>query len=195
MSAAPVLVFDLDDTLICSLQDDQGKLYSISVNMNLVSIIYRAKQVGCKILLLTNNINAPYVYRGKEGKFVDHACEELTAAYTAIERACKKKGSPVKGIFDKILTAEDERRRRYNPPNENNYASPVKSLVDVRGMIGHTEGEIFFFDDVQTHQLCKESTFIHIQPPYGRGKDKTRYTSILKVIEAMEARVKRKLKD
>jgi hypothetical protein len=160
-----------------------------------MSIIYRAKQVGCKILLLTNNINASHIYRGKEGKFVDHACEELAIAYNAIGRACNKKAVPVKTIFHKILTAEDERKRTYNPPNENNYASPVKSLVDVRGMIGGVEGEIFFFDDIGTHKLCKESTFIHIQPPYGRGKDKTRYTPIVKVIESMEARVKRKLKE
>ena len=160
--------------------------------MALVSLIYRARQVGCKILLLTNNINAPHVYRGKQGKFVDHACEELTTAYNAIDRACKKRDAqPVKSIFDKILTAEDERRRKYNPPNEHNYASPVKSLLDVRAMIGSTEGEIFFFDDINTHRLCKESTFIHIQPPYGRGKDKTRYTPIVRVIEALEARAKR----
>ena len=191
-----MLVFDLDETLITSLQDDQGNLYCINVNMNLISLIYRAKQVGCKILLLTNNINAPHIYKGKQGKFVDHACDELTTAYNAIDRACKKKDSlPVKTIFDKILTAEDERRRTYNPPNENNYASPVKSLVDVRGMIGPIEGGIYFFDDLQIHKLCKESTFIHIQPPYGRGKDKTRYTPIVKVIEAMEANLKRKLKD
>lgn len=160
--------------------------------MALVSLIYRARQVGCTILLLTNNINAPHVYRGKQGKFVDHACEELTTAYTAIDRACKKRDAqPVKSIFDKILTAEDERRRKYNPPNEHNYASPVKSLLDVRAMIGSTEGEIFFFDDINTHRLCKESTFIHIQPPYGRGKDKTRYTPIVRLIEALEARAKR----
>jgi hypothetical protein len=199
----PVLVFDLDETLIYTSMDDRETIRSICINMKLLSLIYRAKQVGCTILLLTNNPNAVYTYRGTKGKFVDIACDELLIAYNAIGSSCKR--GKVSSIFDSILTAEKDKERTFNVPNKYNYASPVKSLTDVHHMLkGRPAGDIYFFDDLRTHMLCKQSTFIHISPPFGTGHDATHYSPIVKALEELEAvegsdsrtrRQKRKLKE
>lgn len=188
----PVLVFDLDETLIYTSMDDRDTIRSICINMKLLSLIYRAKQVGCTILLLTNNPNSVYTYRGTKGKFVDTACAELLVAYNAIASACKR--GEVTSIFDSILTAEKKEERTFNAPNKDHYASPVKSLTDVHHMLkGRREdGDIYFFDDLRTHILCKQSTFIHIQPPFGRGHDTTHYSPIVKALEALERTSKKR---
>jgi hypothetical protein len=182
----PVLVFDLDETLIYTSMDDRHTIRSLCINMKLLSLIYRAKQVACTILLLTNNPNAVYTYRGTKGKFVDIACAELLIAYNAIGSSCKR--APVSSIFDSILTAEREEERTFNTPNKHNYATPVKSLVDVHHMLkGRPAGDIYFFDDLRTHMLCKQSTFIHITPPFGTGHDTTHYSPIVNALDALEA--------
>lgn len=182
-----ILVFDLDETLIAT----PGKLYDkdidgfilseIKVNHKLLDTIGRSKEKGCQILLLTNNENPPVIFKGERGKFIDLALHELTKAYS-------KKYTATGAIFDCILSAEKvksmkrtylkkridiyyknitgDTRRRY-------YAKPVKSLEDVRRMLGNdVKGEdVYFFDDDATHQLCTECNFIHITPPFGNSEE------------------------
>lgn len=155
-------------------------LKEIIVNHTLLGIIAKAKQKGNPILLLTNNENSTVIYNGKQGKFIDVALDELNKAYSTTY-------GPVKCIFDRILSAEKIKsmKRTYlkkrvdlyfanisGSTRKRYYAKPVKSLDDVRSMIGTVEGEdVYFFDDDDTHQLCKESNFIHITPPFGSGED------------------------
>jgi hypothetical protein len=193
-SGKPVLVFDLDDTLIYTSVRDSSTIDAITINIKLLSIIYKAKEMGCKILLLTNNRNGVYTYKEKEGRFVDIACSELLIAYHAIESTCKPRSRLTKRIFDRILTAEKTEERTYN------HETPVKSLVDVRHML-NIDGpidtrKIFFFDDLATHELCKQSTFIQITPPFNVAYDETDYSPILSALRRIErGTMKRKLKE
>lgn len=195
VSGKPILVFDLDDTLIYTSVRDSSTIDAITINMKLLSILYRAKEMGCMILLLTNNRNDVYSYRGKEGGFVDIACSELLNAYNAIESASKPHSRLTKRVFDRILTAEKTEDRQYD------HATPVKSVVDVRhmlklGLVPLDTSRIFFFDDLASHQLCKQSTFIHITPPFNRGYDETNYTPILSALRRIErGTMKKKLKE
>jgi histidinol phosphatase-like enzyme len=188
----PVLVFDLDETLIATpgrrydASSETFILTDIIINDKLIQMIRNAKERGHIILLLTNNENAKVIFNGKQGKFVDIALEELTEAYN-------RNSSTVEKIFDKILTAEkvDSIKRKYlkkridlyykNVNGQNNiryYAKPVKSLEDIQHMLGYdVKGEdVYFFDDDNQHKLCNECNFIHITPPFGKGEDQTNYS-------------------
>lgn len=195
----PVLVFDLDETLIASEKVYDTTIFAyrltaIKVNETLLEIIHTAKGKGWQILLLTNNENAKVIFNGEEGRFVDISLAELTRAYT-------EKYDQVDHLFDKILTAERGRNSvnnsnsvkrtylkkridiHYKDKNGHNriryYAKPVKSLQDVRNMLGRDikGGDVYFFDDDNEHQLCHESKFIHITPPFsGKGDDTTDYS-------------------
>jgi len=72
----PVLVFDLDETLIATSVVGNG-IEELRVNTRLLHIIHEAKEKGAIILLLTNNPNLQMYYRGEKGNFVDLAVEEL----------------------------------------------------------------------------------------------------------------------
>ena len=195
----PVLVFDLDETLIASEKVYDTaivayRLTAIKVNEKLLDIIHTAKGKGWQVLLLTNNENAKVIFHEKEGRFVDVSLAELTRAYTETY-------GKVDHLFDKILTAERGRNSvdnsnsvkrtylkkridiHYKDKNGHNriryYAKPVKSLQDVHNMLGYPVkgSEVYFFDDDNEHQLCHESNFIHITPPFsGKGDDATDYT-------------------
>jgi len=197
----PVLVFDLDETLIASEKVYDTTIFAyrltaIKVNEKLLEIIHTAKGRGFPILLLTNNENAKVIFEGVEGRFIDVSIEELTKAYT-------EKYGPVDHLFDKILTAERGRNSinnsnsvkrtylkkridiHYKDKNGQNriryYAKPVKSLQDVRNMLGRDikGSDVYFFDDDNEHQLCYESKFIHITPPFsGKGDDATDYSLV-----------------
>ena len=199
-SGTPVLVFDLDETLIATekLYDTTifaYRLTEIKVNEKLLEIIHTAKGKGWQILLLTNNENAKVIFHGEEGRFVDVSLAEITRVYT-------EKYGAVEHLFDKILTAERGRNSvnnsnsvkrtylkkridiHYKDKNEQNriryYAKPVKSLQDVRNMLGRDikGSDVYFFDDDNEHQLCHESKFIHITPPFGKGDDTTDYSLV-----------------
>lgn len=188
-----ILVFDLDETLIATpgkLYDDSIKgfiLSEIKVNHTLLDIIAEAKKKGNPILLLTNNENSTVIYKGERGKFIDVALDELNKAYST-------KYGPVESIIDRILSAEKIKsmKRTYlkkridlyfanisGNTRKRYYAKPVKSLEDVRRMLGmlgmlgnNVKGEdVYFFDDDASHQLCKESNFIHITPPFGNSEE------------------------
>lgn len=185
-----ILVFDLDETLIATpgkLYDDSIKgfiLTEIKVNHKLLDIIAEAKEKGNPILLLTNNENSPVIFKGERGKFIDVALDELNKAYST-------KYGPVESIIDHILSAEKIKsmKRTYlkkrvdlyfanisGNTRKRYYAKPVKSLEDVRRMLGmlgnDVKGEdVYFFDDDATHQLCKECNFIHITPPFGKSEE------------------------
>lgn len=194
----PVLVFDLDETLIASEKVYDTTIFAyrlteIKVNEKLLEIIHMAKEKGWQVLLLTNNENARVIFEGVEGRFVDVSLAEITKAYT-------EKYGPVDHLFDHILTAERGRNSinnsnsvkrtylkkrieiHYKDKNGHNriryYAKPVKSLQDVRNMLGRDikGSDVYFFDDDNEHQLCHESKFIHITPPFsGKGDDTTDY--------------------
>jgi hypothetical protein len=186
--AKPVLVFDLDETLIASVNkyDEEIMAYRVTriiINHKLLKIIHTAKEKEYLVLLLTNNENDKVTFDGVEGRFVDFAVGEITKAYN-------EKYKPVEHVFDKILTAEDSNARKYLKKridthykhNNGNiiryYAKPVKSLEDVRSMLGyHVKGEdVYFFDDDSEHRLCRESNFVHITPPFNRKEDETDYS-------------------
>ena len=210
----PVLVFDLDETLI-----ESEKVYDVSipgyiltgikVNKKLLEIIHTAKVKGCQVLLLTNNENAKVTFNEVEGRFVDISIAELTRVYNETY-------TPIVNLFDAILTAERSRHNgnrlentsnsvkrtylknridiHYKDKNGKNqiryYAKPVKSLKDVQSMLRSIKdtrtlnpSDIYFFDDDSEHQLCRESNFIHITPPFGKGEDTTDYTAIEKKLE------------
>jgi hydroxymethylpyrimidine pyrophosphatase-like HAD family hydrolase len=194
----PVLVFDLDETLIASEKVYDTTIFAyrltgIKVNEKLLEIIHTAKGRGWQVLLLTNNENAKVIFHGEERRFVDVSLAEITRAYT-------EKYGQVDHLFDKILTAERGRNSinnsnsvkrtylkkridiHYKDKNGQNriryYAKPVKSLQDVRNMLGYPveASDVYFFDDDNEHQLCHESKFIHITPPFsGKGDDATDY--------------------
>jgi len=194
---SPVLVFDLDDTLISSekvydVSIRASRIASILVNYTLLEIIHNAKDNGWKVLLLTNNENSQVIFNEEKRGFIEVALAELTKAYN-------QKYTPVLNLFDHILTAE----KRGNNANGNKrtylkkridskytdkngiihiryYEKPVKSLEDVRHMLGYPVkgANVYFFDDDHEHQLCSESNFVHITPPFGKGKDETAYPII-----------------
>jgi len=182
-----ILVFDLDETLIATpgkVYDDSIKgfiLSEIKVNHPLLDIIAEAKKKGNPILLLTNNENSTVIYKGERGKFIDVALDELNKAYST-------KYGPVESIIDRILSAEKIKsmKRTYlkkrvdlyfanisGNTRKRYYAKPVKSLEDVRRMLGNNvKGEdVYFFDDDASHQLCRECNFIHITPPFGNSEE------------------------
>jgi len=180
----PVLVFDLDETLIATRLIG-NVIEELHINTKLLHIIHEAKRKGALILLLTNNPNKPITYAGKEGNLVDIAVEELQKEYIAY-------GSGK--IFDSILTAEGEREFL---PVKNGYRSPVKSIRDVAKMLGVQEKDLdtknlYFFDDLTTHELCKQSRFIHITPPFTGGEDTTNYSLLNDLLGAKGGRRKRK---
>lgn len=171
------------------------RLTEIKVNEKLLEIIHTAKGKGWQILLLTNNENAKVIFHGEEGRFVDVSLAEITRVYT-------EKYGAVEHLFDKILTAERGRNSvnnsnsvkrtylkkridiHYKDKNGQNraryYAKPVKSLQDVRSMLERDikGSDVYFFDDDNEHQLCHESKFIHITPPFGKGDDTTDYSIV-----------------
>lgn len=203
MPTGPILVFDMDETLlstVCEFFPETKELpkhyviHSVSINMKLLSIIYRAIQLRkkgyvCPILLLTNNDNTICIYKKEIKGFVDIGREEIGKAYTTISSA--NKGADhvdVQDIFDCIFTAES----KYFPPRtrlpmRNDYRKPVKSMHDVKAMLRRckikTTGklDVFFFDDDTTHKLSTEipsTHYIKIVSPYGEGKDYTNYRPI-----------------
>ena len=201
-STKPVLVFDLDETLIASEKtyDDTMREYTISkiiVNDKMLDIIHNGKEKGYLVLLLTNNENGKVIFEGEEGRFVDVCLGELLKAYN-------EKYTPVEKLFDITLTAERDgnpTKRTYlkkridiyykNKNGQNRiryYAKPVKSLQDVRNMLGYNVkgGDVYFFDDDNKHQLCGESKFIHITPPFSGKGDETNY-SLLNTIHIQTA--------
>jgi hypothetical protein len=189
----PVLVFDLDETLIATSVVGNG-IEELRVNTRLLHIIHEAKEKGAIILLLTNNPNIQMYYRGEKGNFVDLAVEELQKEYIAYGN---------EQIFDHILTAEGERELL---PLKNGYRSPVKSIRDVAKMLGVQEKDldtanIYFFDDLTTHELCRQSHFIHINPPFRLYDDRTDYTPLNSLFNRTKGgrrrtnRTRRKLKD
>jgi hypothetical protein len=210
-----ILVFDLDETLISSevLYDSKYSGYiltKIAVNEPLLQLIHNAKHLGYLVLLLTNNNNAKVLFNGKEGKFIDIALKELTDAYSRNYRS----DAP---LFNKILTAEKikDMKRTYlkrridiqyktlnGKTHTEYYSKPVKSLKDVTNMLGYpVKGDdVYFFDDDNEHKLCKESNFIHITPPFGKGEDKTNFSIISHIKEEKRLpkkrrQTRRKLKD
>ena len=197
MPTGPILVFDMDETLLSTVRDffpetrdvpQHYVIHSVSVNMKLLSIIHRAIQLRekgylCPILLLTNNDNTVCIYKNESKGFVDIGREEIRNAYNAIYSAWKGKE-----LFDCIFTAES----KFFPPRTrlpmmNDYRKPVKSMRDVKAMLRRcrvqTTGklDVFFFDDDTTHKLSTEipsAQYIKIVPPYGEGKDRTNYRHI-----------------
>ena len=210
----PVLVFDLDETLIASVNnyDEISMKYtltSIIINHKLLKIIHKAKEKEYSILLLTNNKNDKIIFNGVEGRFIDISLAELTKAYN-------ENYTPVTHLFDKILTAEIPVKRKYlknridtHYKNKNGdilryYAKPVKSLEDVRNMLGYRvkRGDVYFFDDDSEHKLCGESNFIHITPPFNGKEDQTNYSLVDTILQTGGKRYtrrrgskKRKLKE
>jgi hypothetical protein len=210
-----ILAFDLDETLISSevLYDSKYSGYiltKITVNEALLQVIYNAKNLGYLVLLLTNNNNAKVLFNGKEGKFIDIAIKELTDAYA-------RKYKSDDPLFNRILTAEKIKNMKrtylkkrvdiqYKTINgkihTEYYSKPVKSLKDVTNMLGYpVKGEdVYFFDDDSEHKLCKESNFIHITPPFGKGEDKTNFSLLRHINEEnrppkKRGQTRRKLKD
>lgn len=198
----PVLVFDLDDTLISSEKVYDTTIFAyrltaIKVNEKLLEIIHTAKGKGWQILLLTNNENAKVIFHGEERRFMDVSLAEIARVYT-------EKYGEVDHLFDHILTAEKPEKGRNSVDNTNSskrtylqegidtgrknkkgdpiyYYKPVKSLEDVRTMLGYPVkgSNVYFFDDDNGHQLCHESNFVHIKPKFGSGEeDKTVYPII-----------------
>jgi len=189
----PVLVFDLDETLIATSLVG-NVIEELRINTKLLHIIHEAKRKGALILLLTNNPNKPITYAGKEGNFVELAVEALQKEYTTYGNG---------KIFDSILTAEGEREFL---PVKNGYRSPVKSIRDVAKMLEMEEKyldtkNIYFFDDLTTHELCGQSNFIHINPPFRLYEDRTDYTPLNRMLNGIKGgrrkanRTRRKLKD
>jgi hypothetical protein len=201
MTSGPILVFDMDETLISSVAElipesthkpEHFVIESISVNMKLVSILYRAIELRKKgkvraVFLLTNNNNISSEYKNETRNFVDIGCDEILQAYNAISSACKKKYHvDAKELFDYILTGDTPTRARLPPSKKDGYEKPVKSMDDVKEMMsrcnmGTKNMEVYFFDDDTTHMLKDQiprGNYIHIVPPYGEAKDKTDYSKI-----------------
>jgi len=196
----------MDETLISSIAElvpeSRGRpehfiIESISVNMKLVSLLYRAIQLREKgkvrgIFLLTNNNNILSEYKNETRKFVDIGCDEILQAYNAISSACKKKQHvDAKGLFDYILTGDMPARSYLS---RKGYEKAVKSMDDVKEMMrrcdmGTKNIEVYFFDDDTTHMLKDQiprGNYIQIVPPYGEGKDKTDYSTIESRLRELE---------
>ena len=209
MTSGTVLVFDMDETLISSIatlvpesrdKPEHFIIESISVNMKLVSILYRAIQLREKgkvrgIFLLTNNNNISSTYKNETRKFVDIGCDEILQAYNAISSVCKKKQHiDAKGLFDYILTGDMPTRTHLPASKKNGYEKPVKSMDDVKEMmrickISPKNIEVYFFDDDTTHMLKDQipsGNYIQIVPPYGEGKDTTNYSTIESRLRELE---------
>jgi hypothetical protein len=105
----PVLVFDMDETLIESTktytkETDTYNIKEIFFNERLLEIIRRAKSLKEKrridaILLLTNNKNINCIYEGKEMKFLNLVDFIYSERY-------KVPTDTFLGLFDNIYTAE-----------------------------------------------------------------------------------------
>jgi len=181
----PVLVFDLDETLVATEKKFVKGMYMIrtmKLNTRIFQIIKRAMALRLKgkvdaILLLTNNTNVPSIYGDKEGGFLDIADLRFKEEYNV----------GMDDIFDMVYTGEKGRRglanRTYNlvpyrpfgnkpgptawsgSPNkpmnyrpQKNIATVMKMLSEIPGKnvsLDNLEDRIFFFDDEPREHTLK----------------------------------------
>lgn len=194
MSTGKIYVFDLDETLVSSING------VIVTNPNIIQRIYAAVQLRNSnkgvdaLLLLTNNLNMVSKTYGKttvefKDGFVTQALIKIVEAYNVL---CLNNGTaPVSNadeIFDCVYTAEQRffnsgRRTRGKVPVKN-LATVINMLKDIAGKtisVTDLENRIFFFDDDSSHELKKQiskSGYIKINPPFGYGPNSTRYKNV-----------------
>jgi len=215
----PVLVFDMDETLISSKKEynKETRKYSITeikFNDALFKIIGRAMALRERgkvdaILLLTNNTNVRSSYMGNDIKFIELVNSLCKATY---EKEFEE-------IFDNIYTAERNSpkgriARNYNfVPQEKNRESSawsgtendkyryrekkdIKTIATMLSEIGKStenlQDRIYFFDDERIPHALKEELeghqgkYITIEPPFGKGADKTDLMPILDKLSELE---------
>ena len=180
----PVLVFDMDETLIASKkvynkEDRKYIITEIQFNEALFGIILRAMKLREKtkvdaILLLTNNTNILSNYNGKDMKFLE-----------IVNLLCKDKYNiGFEEIFDNIYTAERNTpkgrvTRNYNfvPQENERFTSSawsstlnkkfryrekkdIKTIATMLNEIGKStenlQDRIYFFDDETIPHAIKE---------------------------------------
>lgn len=194
MAAGKIYVFDLDETLVSSING------VIITNPNIIERIYAAVQLRNSkrgvdaLLLLTNNLNMVSKTYGKttvefKDGFVTQALIKIVEAYNVL--SLMKGTTPVSNadeIFDSVYTAEKKffnsgrrTRGKVAVKNINTVVNMLKDIVGKNISVADLENRIFYFDDDSTHELKKQiskSGYIKINPPFGHGPNLTRYKNV-----------------
>jgi hypothetical protein len=213
-----ILVFDMDQTILDSsdpyLFNRPNRPYAYkdpllrltireSLNWNVVNILKRAAALRASgkvsaICMLTNNSSTIMV------SAVDDVLREIVGSngrYKTYSGNSTADTMPDKTyFFDSIMMRQHASRPQvYDPP---------KRLLDILNMMEYmgikdkgldSIKDIFFFDDIGTHNLRAELNFmangkysnhyIHITPPYSKNfQDKTHYDSVLKALADLDGK-------
>jgi hypothetical protein len=181
-----ILVWDLDKTLVSEYipkkanQTNASYLqneWDITLNSSALQILKKANELkGEKvsaIFLLTNNSDRLFIQ-----KVIETIEKTLGTSY----------------IFDLVYDALHENRIHQIKNLPKQFA--MKSMIDVQNMlkdVGYSisydkllengKRNIFFMDDMNSHELVKQSNFIHITPPFNSDEeDKTDYSPLTSVL-------------
>ena len=213
-----ILVFDMDQTILDSsdpyLFNRPSRPYAYkdprlrqtirdSLNWNVVNILKRAAALRASgkvsaICMLTNNSSTIMV------SAVDDVLREIIGSngrYKTYSGNSSADTMPDKTyFFDSIMMRQHQSRPQvYDPP---------KRLLDILNMMEYmgmkdkgldSIKDIFFFDDIGTHNLRAElnfmangkysSHYIQITPPYSKHfQDKTNYDSVLKALADLDGK-------
>jgi hypothetical protein len=211
-----VLVFDMDQTILDSSDPylferpptPEAKVIlkrkiREALNWNVVNIMKRAValrpsgQVSA-ICLLTNNSSTILV------SAVDEVLlEEIGSRgkYKTTRRDSDDKDMPDKAyFFDSIMMRQHTSRPKTvddNPPKRFVDIIKMLSFIGIYDMGIENMKDVYFFDDIGTHDLRSEFNFmsqgkykdhyIHITPPYNKlFQDRTDYRSILQALSAID---------